>query len=348
MNNKALRNGILAGGSWIVDHIKLVDFFPEQDGLAFILYQAYNTGGSPYNILKGLSRMGAPFKLSGIGIVGDDSNGVYILDDCIKNNIDKRMIKVQLGGFTSFTDVVTEKPTGRRTFLHHKGVNTLLNPSHFRLEKFKYKIFHLGYLLQLDALDRLDANGRTGASYLFEKAQEIGFKTSSDMISLKTGDYQAVVRPSLPFLNYLFVNTFEASRILGRPYQRLDTGLADLEDMRQMGRELLDLGVQEWVIIEFKEGCMAVGKSGEVHVQGKPILGPEEMVSAAGVGEALAASLLWGFHEGWDIRDALRFAAATAGCCMRHISCTEGIPRYDEVLQLGQNWQYHRFEEMPA
>lgn len=39
------RNGILSAGNWIIDHVKLVDRFPEQDALATILGETVGTGG---------------------------------------------------------------------------------------------------------------------------------------------------------------------------------------------------------------------------------------------------------------------------------------------------------------
>jgi hypothetical protein len=59
----AQRSGVLAGGNWIVDRVKIVDCYPEQDGLARILGHSISNGGSPYNLLKDLARLEAPFPL---------------------------------------------------------------------------------------------------------------------------------------------------------------------------------------------------------------------------------------------------------------------------------------------
>jgi hypothetical protein len=58
-----MRSGILAGGNWIVDHLKIIDVWPTQDALASILTEANRNGGSPYNVLKDLFCLGAPFPL---------------------------------------------------------------------------------------------------------------------------------------------------------------------------------------------------------------------------------------------------------------------------------------------
>ena len=66
----ASRNGILAGGNWIIDHVKVIDTWPEQDALANIFSKARGTGGSPFNVLVDLAIMGAPFPLEAVGLVG--------------------------------------------------------------------------------------------------------------------------------------------------------------------------------------------------------------------------------------------------------------------------------------
>jgi sugar/nucleoside kinase (ribokinase family) len=82
------RNGIIAGGNWIVDAVKIVDVWPQQDTLANIHTTVKGTGGSPFNILMDLALLGAQFPLAGTGLVGDDENGRWILDLCAKHNID--------------------------------------------------------------------------------------------------------------------------------------------------------------------------------------------------------------------------------------------------------------------
>jgi len=58
------RSGILAGGNWIVDHTKIIDVYPAQHALANILAEISSNGGGPYNVLKDLVRLQAPFPLA--------------------------------------------------------------------------------------------------------------------------------------------------------------------------------------------------------------------------------------------------------------------------------------------
>ena len=55
------RSGMLAGGNWIIDQVKIIDVYPKHEQLANIFDQSQGTGGSPYNVLLDLAKMGAGF-----------------------------------------------------------------------------------------------------------------------------------------------------------------------------------------------------------------------------------------------------------------------------------------------
>src|SRR5712671_6800452 len=143
------RRGLLAGGNWIIDQVKLIDVYPQPEQLANIGSQAQGTGGAPYNVLIDLAKLGVSFPLFAAGLVGKDAFGQFILDDCKKHKIDTRFLSATAGAPTSYTDVMTEMNGGRRTFFHHRGANTLWHGADVDFTKVKARIFHLGYLLLL-------------------------------------------------------------------------------------------------------------------------------------------------------------------------------------------------------
>src|SRR6266849_3040153 len=147
------RQGILSGGNWIVDRVKIVDRYPERERLANILSESVHNGGAAFNVLTDLSRLGAPFPLAGVGLVGEDEDGDLILSQCRALSIDASGIRKVPNLRTSYTDVISEKSTGKRTFFHARGANARLDTEHFHLELSRARIFHLGYLLLLDRLD---------------------------------------------------------------------------------------------------------------------------------------------------------------------------------------------------
>ena len=87
-NSVSKRSGILAGGNWIIDRVKIVDAYPGLEQLANIKSQHQGTGGSPYNVLLDLAKLGVEFPLLGTGLVGKDALGASILEDCAKHKID--------------------------------------------------------------------------------------------------------------------------------------------------------------------------------------------------------------------------------------------------------------------
>ena len=64
------RVGLLAGGNWIIDQVKIIDVYPQPEQLANIRSQSEGTGGAAYNVLIDLANTGAPFPLLGAGMVG--------------------------------------------------------------------------------------------------------------------------------------------------------------------------------------------------------------------------------------------------------------------------------------
>src|SRR2546421_10388403 len=143
------RKGILAGGNWIIDQVKLIDVYPHPEQLGNIRSQSQGTGGAAYNVLVDLARSGVHFPLFGAGLVGKDSLGRTILDDCRAHRIDARWIGTTSDAPTSYTDVMTELGSGRRTFFHARGANALWDGSDLNFERIPARIFHLGYLLLL-------------------------------------------------------------------------------------------------------------------------------------------------------------------------------------------------------
>src|SRR5262245_59469281 len=124
-NTAGTRRGLLSGGNWIIDQVKIIDVYPQPEQLGNILGQSQGTGGGPYNVLIDLAKYGAPFPLYGAGLVGRDALGEQILAHCREHGIDGRFIGTTAKAPTSYTDVMTVKATGRRTFFHARGANAL-------------------------------------------------------------------------------------------------------------------------------------------------------------------------------------------------------------------------------
>jgi sugar/nucleoside kinase (ribokinase family) len=329
-----MRSGILAAGNWVRDHVKTVDAWPVEDGLANILDHAEGNGGGPYNVLKDLARLRAPFPLAGLGLVGDDADGRAILADCKASGIDTARLRTAAGLSTSYTDVMSVRGTGRRTFFHHRGANARLGPEHFEFAGSRERIFYLGYLLLLDALDAPAPDGTPAALGVLRAARAAGLATALDCVSAAGEGFRTTVAPVLPEVDVLFANEFEAGQLAGKaPGGARTRNRAEAESA---ALTLVGLGVRRWAIVHFPEGACACSGAGETLWQPAARIAPAEIASSVGAGDALAAGVLLGLHEGWPMGRALELGTCAAAASLLHPTCSGGVLAADDCLALGR------------
>jgi sugar/nucleoside kinase (ribokinase family) len=338
--NASTRSGVLAGGNWIIDQVKLIDVFPQREQLANIRSQvAFGTGGSPYNVLIDLAKAGVDFPLFGAGLVGKDTFGDQILADCKKLKIDAKYLKASTSADTSYTDVMTEQNGGRRTFFHYRGANALWRGEDLDFTKTKAKIFQLGYLLLLDALDEPDAKFGTKAARMLSCAQEAGLKTSVDVVSEDSDRFAKVVAPALKFCDYCILNEIEAGKTTGFKI-RQGEGQLDTVALRHAAGSLLQMGVKEVVVIHFPEGAFARTRKGDDVWQSSLKLPDKFIAGTAGAGDAFCAGVLLGLHEGWELDQCLKTAVSMAAASLSDPTCTGGVKPLSACTALAKKYGY--------
>jgi sugar/nucleoside kinase (ribokinase family) len=329
------RSGFLAGGNWIIDQVKLIDVFPQREQLANIRSQSQGTGGAPYNVLRNLARLGADFPLAAAGLVGNDSLGREILADCRAHKIDTRHLHVSSRAPTSYTDVMTELGGGHRTFFHARGANALWTGDDLNFKKNRARIFHLGYLLLLDALDEPDATFGTRAARMLAAAQTAGLKTSVDVVSEDSSRFAKIVRPALKHVDYCILNEIEAGKTTGFKIRQAD-GRLDTVALRHATGALLQQGVREVVVVHFPEGGFARTRKGEDVWQSSLKLPDNYIAGTAGAGDAFCAGVLLGLHEGWDLSRCLKTGVCAAAASLSDATCTAGVKSLSACLALAK------------
>ncbi len=335
------RSGILSGGNWIVDQVKIIDVFPQRERLANIRGQHQGTGGAPYNVLLDLALLGAPFPLAGAGLVGNDDLGRWVLADCRKHGIDARHVEMTSKAPTSYTDVMTEPGSGCRTFFHARGANALWRGEDLNFRRSKARFFHLGYLLLLDALDQPDPAFGTKAARLLAAAQDAGMKTSLDVVSEDSDRFAKLVTPALKHVDYCILNEIEAGKTAGFEIRKADGGL-DTVALRRTAGALLQAGVREMAIIHFPEGGFARAREGKEFWQPSLKLPAGYIGGAAGAGDAFCAGCLLGLHEGWDMRRTLLTAVCAAAASLSHPTCTAGVKSLRASLALAKKFGFRK------
>jgi sugar/nucleoside kinase (ribokinase family) len=333
------RCGLLAGGNWIIDQVKIIDVYPQPEQLANIRGQSKGTGGAPYNVLVDLARTGVPFQLFAAGLVGQDTLGEHIRNTCRQHKIDVRHLGTTSQAPTSYTDVMTEQAHGRRTFFHARGANALWCGDDLDFNKIPVRIFHLGYLLLLDALDQPDTRYGTCAARLLARAQAAGIKTCADVVSEDSDRFAKIVNPALKHVDYCILNEIEAGKTTGFRV-RPPGGQLDTVALRHAAGALLQQGVRELVVIHFPEGAFARTRKGDDFWQPSLKLPSKHIAGTAGAGDAFCAGVLYGLHEGWDLQRCLLTGVCIAAASLSDATCTAGVGSLKSSLALAKKFSF--------
>ncbi|MBU4285943.1 MAG: carbohydrate kinase family protein [Verrucomicrobia bacterium] len=342
MKNTSQRNGIAGAGNWIVDNVKVIDRLPARGMLGNILSETRGTGGAAFNTLVDLARMGTPFPLYGIGVIGDDSSGEFIRRTCCDLGIDMAGLITLENEATAYTDVMTEKGTTERSYYYRRGANARFGIEHVPLGQLTCRIFHLGYLLLLDGLDQPDMEYGTVAARLLHMVQNEGIKTSVDVVSEDSDRFGKIVPASLRHTDYLILNEIETGRTTGHKVRNAQ-GQLDATAVVDAVEALFAMGRMELVVVHMPEGAYLRTRDGRRFSRGSLSLPPDFIKGTAGAGDAFCAGMLYGLHEAWDYMKAMRLGAAAAAACLTHPSTTDGMLPFDQVMELSQ-----RFPERPA
>lgn len=329
---QANRIGICCAGNWIIDHVKTVNTWPAEETLADIEAEHLGTGGSPYNVCIDLKRFGATFPIMGLGLIGDDEDGTYIRTEMEQLQVDTKHLLTINDVPTAYTDVITVKATGRRTFFHQRGANALFSPEHIPVADLNCRILSLGYLLLLDGMDAPHPTFGTMAAKVLAECRTAGILTSVDLVSEDSDRFRQIVEPALPHTDYLIINEIEAERTTGITVRSNGKLLQDA--LAEAATDLLGRGVGQLVVLHAPEGAMALPRGGQAIWVPSLNLPDGFIQGAAGAGDAFFAGMLFGLYEAWPLQRTLTFAHGAAATSLRHPTCTGGVGTMSEIEDL--------------
>ena len=334
---EATRVGVLSGGSFCVDFNKTIARWPEQDTVTEVVKIDRQGGGSGYNMAIDLKRLDPAFPVEAMGVVGDDELGRFLVGECRARGIACEGLAALAGGATMSVDAINALDTGRRTHFFHPGVAATLTPDHFEFPATKARILHLGLPGAHAAMDvpwKAEANGWVA---VLKAARAAGLMTNLEMMTTAAERLAELGRPCLPHLDYLIVNDFEIGALAGGA-TRLADGSTDVSAVKRAIRGALERGAMRWVVAHFPEGAVAGGRDGTMLALGSVAMPANEVAGVNGAGDAFAAGMIYGLHEGLPIADCLRLAHGAAAASMRAVSTTEGVAPVAECLALAERF----------
>jgi len=329
------RRGFICAGCWTVDRIKCVDRWPAEEELARIVQVERRGGGSAHNVAIDMRKLDPSMPVATIAMLGNDDDGDFLRQRAQAHQVDAAQLHGTDQRATAYTDVMTVESTGKRTFFYYPGSNDLLTPAHFALSGRSEKILHLGLLSLHAALDASDAKGGNGWSSILQAAQASGFKTSIEMVSIDPIRNHELVKPCLPFIDYLVVNDHEMGAIAQQP--TLKNGATDVQQCLEAAKSVLAQGSMQVVVVHYPAGAICVSRGGDVLVT-ESLKVPQTLIkSAVGAGDAFVSGMLYALHEHWQLPAAMELAHSAAAASLRSLTTTGSVESVNSCLQFAQD-----------
>jgi sugar/nucleoside kinase (ribokinase family) len=334
------RSGFLCFGTATVDFCKTISEYPECEGLAVIDHSYQSTGGPGLNMAFDLKNLDSTLSVEFIGAIGKDSNGEFILNQCKTKGIDTSRLQISENVPTAYTDAMIESTGGKRTFFYYPGTNDRLVANSIDLSDSHIKILHAGAPTAHKALDQLNSSGKSHWFSFLENAQENGIHTNLEAISSNKDMLQKQFLHLLPVLDSLIINEIEAAWLCDLEPVHEKIGIpTNWVNIEKLGSKLLSLGVNKMVVIHSPNGVVASTKDGTL-IQ-PSISMPRELVkNTTGAGDAVAAGILYGVHENWNLEKSLIAGVCSAAACITSEHTSDGIQPIDQTLTLANEYGF--------
>ena len=96
-------------------------------------------------------------------------------------------------------------------------------------------------------------------------------------------------------------------------HDTLPGGVTDVAACQRAARHVLENGAMDIVVVHCPVIAIAVTRDGKIFTKPSTQIPRELVAGANGAGDAFAAGMLYGVHEGWSVDDALTSCACIGG-----------------------------------
>ena len=313
---KIERNGIAVAGSVLVDKINEIKAYPQSGELTQIVGLEKAVGGCVPNVALDLKKICPELDVKAIGKIGNDEDGAYVSNVLSQGGVDVSGFVVSEEDSTSFTEVMSVI-NGQRTFFTYPGTSADFGYNDIDFENLDSSILHLGYFLLLEKVDQGEG------IQILQKAQEMGIKTSIDLVS-ENSDRYSLILSCLPYTNYLIINEIEAGKL---------TNMEPTDDnLEEIARKLKALGVSDKVVIHKPDFAVCLSNDGYTVVNSYSL--PDGYIKGTtGAGDAFCAGTLIGIYKEWSDTEILEFASGCAVMALGKADATSGLLTEEEIKE---------------
>ncbi len=339
----SVRKKVIGMGAMNLDQIYQVERLIT-DGETHVENFRYAPGGSAANTIYALAKLGV--NTGFIGAVGNDTEGKILIENLESIGVDTSHIKVKPKAKTGTALCLSDRE-GKRSIYVSPGANNLLHDADIDLFSNacadyinQAEFLHLSafvqqqqFELQKRMLKKLDPAVQLslapGALYAAR-----GFQQLSDMLQRTC---------------VLFLNRTELRQLTGND---LPTGA---EKCLKMGCQIVVITLgkgepAENTLQTFSHNtyasevphyaCFILHKGGELRVESRIPLQPNEIKEATGAGDAFAAGFLYGLLHRKDLHECGILGDLMGHFCLNGVGAREGIPTLDELSERIKNLSY--------
>lgn len=295
------------------------DLYSEEPGVPLKNVRRFSRylGGSSANIAVGLARLG---KRAGIvSCVGDDAVGDFLIEFLEAEGVETRHVR-RVEGWLSSLCLTEVSPPDRFPQVFYRK-----DPADTRVDVGAEELTYIcsARMFLTNGTSLCASPSRESAYRALERARAAGLTTVLDidyrpMSWRSAAEAGLAIRLALPFVDIVVGNETEFMLV---------SGCADTESavntLRAGGVPVL---------------VSKLGDKGARLVTGKEdIFEPPchvKVVSTIGAGDGFAAGFLYGVLNGLSWRDSVRHGNAAAAVVVSRLSCSEAMPRPDELQAL--------------
>ncbi|MBI4889459.1 MAG: 5-dehydro-2-deoxygluconokinase [Acidobacteria bacterium] len=274
-------------------------------------------GGSSANMAVGLTRLGA--KVSIISALGTDALSDFLVDFLNKEGVDTARVQRKAGYLPSLClTEVTPPDRFPQVFYRHDAVDTLLETAPGDLEAVGGARMFITNGTSLCASPSREATYRA-----LERAKAAGAKVVFDVdfraMSWKSPEEAGLaVRLALPYIDVLIGNQPELMLVAAT--QDLDSATAKLKAS----------GVSVLVSKLGEQGTRVFAGGAETFLPPYKV----DVCTTIGAGDGFASGFLYALLQGLPIEECLHHGNAAAAIVVSRLSCSEAMPRLEEVKAL--------------
>lgn len=278
-------------------------------------YMEHHGGGGAGNVSVSLRRLGlSPIVL---GAVGDDSQGEWIINLLQKEGVNTDFIQEKKGVKSGFS-VILNAQDGERTVIFSSEANHQFTD--FDELVFRTALIRGLYLCHLSSVSLENITKKIEQFLVQNPLLPFAWNPGKERISLPKEESKTL----LARCNLLFLNAEEASL-----WNQVSGSIGD-QSLKSLASPFLEMGVQEVIITDGKNGAWAFGKTHEDLFFPCSNL---SKVDTLGAGDAFGSTFFGSWILGKSIAECGEYASRNAGSVVAYRGAQDGLLPFSKVFK---------------